>query len=512
MPPRARQEPKNELILQALESRRARCEALRMQSQFQYQKAIETVRAHRGNIYGNADIARYVPKLITIPIAKEIEAVLSGLKPAEVSPPSAQRLSNAAQRPALRGYAPADGSGGFAILLALFFGERRRGAAGGSMQIPQICAAAQRFCNPNVVMDPKTQHGYSGWANIKTLEGNKLVHRDKLSRQGGQFGVKKDEFQLTDKGRRVAAELVERTAGGRPAVAAAARDAGVALGGGGGGGSGGGGVAGLGGERSEEGGEGAWAAAAASPAAAGPQRPEGAEGAGGGGGAGPSASTSPFTGQGRRLGGDSGGAPNRQPGLFGWSEGDEEGGSDADVRGMGCTGDVPSDDDEAAAIAAAAGLSREELDLQRAILESSRAALKTPALATAAAARKRPASGAGAAGEAAGGAGGGRGGGRPAWDLDAADLADLLQTPAGRGRGRGRGGGGGGGGRQPLRKPLCRTDCDDCGVLAGWLRGGAEGQVVLALGSKQRLQHVQRVAQHLNTEEGGGYSLSLEAH
>jgi hypothetical protein len=102
-----------------------------------------------------------VPKLITIPIAKEIEAVLSGLKPAEVSPPSAQRLSNAAQRPALRGYASADGSGGFAILLALFFGERRRGAAGGSMQIPQICAAAQRFCNPNVVMDPKV----CGWAH-----------------------------------------------------------------------------------------------------------------------------------------------------------------------------------------------------------------------------------------------------------------------------------------------------------------------------------------------------------
>jgi hypothetical protein len=78
---------------QALESRRARCEALRMQSQFQYQKAIETVRAHRGNIYGNADIARCVrPAAPWPPPSKRRKARPLGCRPPALLGPSASSL------------------------------------------------------------------------------------------------------------------------------------------------------------------------------------------------------------------------------------------------------------------------------------------------------------------------------------------------------------------------------------------------------------------------------------
>jgi hypothetical protein len=51
-------QPKNEIILEALECRRRCAEALNQQKQFQYAKAIEAVRSHPGLIYEPAALAK----------------------------------------------------------------------------------------------------------------------------------------------------------------------------------------------------------------------------------------------------------------------------------------------------------------------------------------------------------------------------------------------------------------------------------------------------------------------
>jgi hypothetical protein len=51
-------DPKNEIILEALESRRRNAELLNQQKQFQYAKAIQTVREHRGYVYDAASLAK----------------------------------------------------------------------------------------------------------------------------------------------------------------------------------------------------------------------------------------------------------------------------------------------------------------------------------------------------------------------------------------------------------------------------------------------------------------------
>ena len=51
-------EPKNELLLEALESRRRNAEVLNQQKQFHYLKAIKAVREHRG-FFEAAALAKY---------------------------------------------------------------------------------------------------------------------------------------------------------------------------------------------------------------------------------------------------------------------------------------------------------------------------------------------------------------------------------------------------------------------------------------------------------------------
>jgi hypothetical protein len=179
-------QPKNELILESLESRRRNSELLNQQKQFQYAKAIETVRGHQGLIYEPSALARCakqrppppactgalhpaawvtpltlrrraaasrrVGRGITQQIFKEVCDVLRGAAPAQQPAPSEARTRRAAAAapPRQHAYVPAHRSGGYAVLLALLqvggwrptADGRRALAAGG---LPR-CSAGRPSC------------------------------------------------------------------------------------------------------------------------------------------------------------------------------------------------------------------------------------------------------------------------------------------------------------------------------------------------------------------------------
>lgn len=88
---------------------------------------------------------------------------MNGTEPVDVPLPTPARLVRVQGQPERTGYSPTPGSGGYAILIAIFLAEKGLGYRG-SMHKDQICRAAQRFCRTGTVMNPSVSATSAGGA------------------------------------------------------------------------------------------------------------------------------------------------------------------------------------------------------------------------------------------------------------------------------------------------------------------------------------------------------------
>ncbi|KAK3264081.1 hypothetical protein CYMTET_27153 [Cymbomonas tetramitiformis] len=200
--------PRNEDILCALRSKARNLEALNKPSFFEYNRAVEVVQGHRGNITKAAQLASYVGSKRGPSIGQRvfdyISKVIAGELPREDPPPSPAQLQAAERLPKVKKhYEPGVGTGAYAILLTL-----AQGGVNG-MTKDEILPLAQAKCSSDMNQaDPMS--GRTAWSGVETLTLHKLVIRDRRSRdiaRNGAFGMEKDIFTITPHGREVAASL-----------------------------------------------------------------------------------------------------------------------------------------------------------------------------------------------------------------------------------------------------------------------------------------------------------------
>ncbi|WIA11755.1 hypothetical protein OEZ85_011850 [Tetradesmus obliquus] len=215
-----RKEPLNDKIVEALENRKRNCQLLRNDKEFTYGTAIAAIKAVRTNITRAAHV---LDLKICRTMREEIVDIINGTAPVDVAGPSPRQLRNAERLGPNREFRnpPAKGAGSWCILLALHNAQGRD-----TLTKDQIIRWAGSHLHVNL---NDGAAGHTKWSGCKTLENNGWMRRKAYSRMYGGggtagFGGRKDEFELTEGGSRLAAILWEQHfgAGGGPSTAAAA--------------------------------------------------------------------------------------------------------------------------------------------------------------------------------------------------------------------------------------------------------------------------------------------------
>ena len=183
---------------------------------FQFERAIDLIRGHRGNITKPEQLAKHAKKGLTQTVLEYIGKLMReeiSLPTAAATPVAAGPAAPATPRAGF-GYVPGTRTGAYAILLTLDESPQ------GILAKQEICARAQRLSQTPM----EVRGDYGAWKGIDSLEKHgyvrRLRHSQNMARFGG-FGMRKDEFEITPLGKQVAAHLRARTTGGGAAAAAA---------------------------------------------------------------------------------------------------------------------------------------------------------------------------------------------------------------------------------------------------------------------------------------------------
>eukprot|EP00775_Hariotina_reticulata_P007490 gene7490-7699_t len=169
-----RKEPQNDKIIRALESRKARADALRQQQGFRLGRAIRAIQALPKNITAASQLRRL--EGITDPIFQIIENVLNGTEDVEVPLPTPRQIDRAQQTRGqlLFDNPPAPGTGGWGILVCLYQEALKPNGAAYMTKSQLINTITARL---NIHMADQ-QGGFGRWNNIKSLERKHWVLRD----------------------------------------------------------------------------------------------------------------------------------------------------------------------------------------------------------------------------------------------------------------------------------------------------------------------------------------------